>query len=108
VLTVIYDSATGNLYIDNPLEDLTGINFESESGIFTDAEEADLWWNAMFTDLDEGAIGSAVFGSFFTGDCDLGEVATAGLDESFLLNDLTLTYTRAGVTGSLLATLVVI
>jgi hypothetical protein len=78
----------GTLWIDAPAStNLTSINIDSASGIFTGHEWAQNL-DGSFDNHSEDNIFKATFGSSF-GSLSFGMVAMIGLSEEFLLNDLT-------------------
>ena len=84
--SLVYDSATGSLSVDAPAGiQLTSINIDSASDIFTGDAAQNL--GGSFDNDADGNIFKATFGGSF-GSIDLGNVATRGLSETFLLSDL--------------------
>jgi hypothetical protein len=84
--SVVYNPATGELAVDAPAGvELTSINIDSASGIFT-GESAQNLGGSFDNDADNN-IFKATFGSSFAS-LSFGNVAQPGLDETFLLNDL--------------------
>jgi hypothetical protein len=86
-LTVVYyDPATGEIAVAPPENtQLTSINLDSATGIFTNAPARNLG-GSFDNDMDEN-IFKATFGSSF-GQISFGNVAQPGLTEDFVLGDL--------------------
>ena len=85
--SLVYDAGTGELSVDAPAgTNLTSINIDSASGIFT-GDPAQNLGGSFDNDADNNVF-KATFGSSF-GSLSFGNVAQAGLDEQFLLEDLT-------------------
>ena len=85
--SVIYNATTGELGVDAPAgTELTSINIDSASGIFTGDAAQNL--GGSFDNDADNNIFKATFGSSF-GSLSFGSVAQAGLSEQFLLDDLT-------------------
>jgi hypothetical protein len=92
--SVVYNASTGELAVDGTAgTELTSINIDSASGIFTGAAAANL--GGSFDNDADGNIFKATFGSSF-GRVSFGNVAQAGLSEEFMLNDLTVVGSLAG------------
>ena len=92
--SLVYDSATGNLSVDAPAGfDLTSINIQSATAIFTESPAENLE-GAFDNDTDDN-IFKATFGGSF-GSLSFGQVATPGLSRDFLLSDLTVQGSLAG------------
>lgn len=92
--SVIYDAATGAVAVEpSDAIQLTSVNLESKAGIFTGDPAVQL--GGMF-DVDEDTdVFKATIGSSF-GAISFGRIAEPGLDEAFLLGDLTVTGSLAG------------
>ena len=92
--SVRYDAKTGEVSVDAPAgKDLTSINIESASGIFTGAPAQNL--GGSFDNDADTNIFKATFGSSF-GSLSFGNVAQPGLSETVLLGDLTVVGSLAG------------
>jgi hypothetical protein len=92
--SVVYDPSTGQVWVDPPAGvELTSINIDSASGIFT-GEPAQNLGGSFDNDTDNNVF-KATFGSSF-GALTFGNVAQAGLDEQLLLADLTVVGSLAG------------
>ena len=92
--SIVYDAATGQVSVDAPVGfELTSINLQSASGIFT-AGPAENLGDAFDNDSDDN-IFKATFGGSF-GSLSFGNVAEAGLSRTFLLDDLTVQGSLAG------------
>jgi hypothetical protein len=92
--SIVYNPATGELALDAPATtQLTSINIDSASGIFTGAPAQNL--GGSFDNDADNNIFKATFGSSF-GSLSFGNVAQPGLAESFLLSDLTVVGSLAG------------
>ena len=92
--SIIYDPNTGELGVNAPAStELTSINIDSASGIFT-GEPAQNLGGSFDNDADNN-IFKATFGSAF-GSLSFGTVAQAGLSEDFVRNDLTAVGSLAG------------
>jgi hypothetical protein len=84
--SIIYDAATGDVAVDTPAGvELTSINIDSASGIFTGGVALNL--GGSFDNDSDTNIFKATFGSSF-GSLSFGYVAQPGLPEDFVLNDL--------------------
>jgi hypothetical protein len=84
--SVGYDPGTGEVFVDAPGGvELTSINIDSASGIFTGAAALNL--GGSFDNDSDTNIFKATFGSRFAS-LSFGIVAQPGLSEEFLLNDL--------------------
>jgi hypothetical protein len=95
--SVVYNAATGELAVDAPVQaELTSINIDSASGIFTGQPAANL--GGSFDNDSDTNVFKATFGTSFGG-LSFGHVAQAGLSESFLLGDLTVIGSLAGGGG---------
>ncbi len=89
-----YVANTGELWVDPPLgAELTSVNIDSASGIFTGAPAENL--GGSFDNDTDNNIFKATFGSSF-GSIRFGNVAQAGLSQAFLLSDLTVVGSLAG------------
>jgi hypothetical protein len=92
--SVIYDAGTGEMAVDAPAGvELTSINIDSASGIFTGVAAQNL--GGSFDNDADNNIFKATFGSSF-GSLSFGPVAQAGLPEEFVLSDLTVVGSLAG------------
>ena len=92
--SIRYDSATGELSVDAPAGiELTSINIESGSSVFTGAPAENL--GGSFDNDTDSNIFKATFGGSF-GSISFGNVAQVGLSEDDLLNDLTIDGSLAG------------
>ena len=92
--SVIYNPTTGELAVDAPLAaELTSINIDSASGIFT-GDPAQNLGGSFDNDSDQN-IFKATFGSSF-GSLSFGNVAQAGLSEELVANDLSVVGSLAG------------
>ncbi len=92
--SIVYNPGTGEVAEDAPATtQLTSINIDSASGIFTGAAAQNL--GGSFDNDSDANIFKATFGSSF-GSLSFGAVAQAGLAESFLLSDLTVVGSLAG------------
>ena len=95
---VTYDAADGHVSV-HAAQPITSIQLDSASGVFTGDPAANL--GGPF-DVDADAkVFKATFGSSLS-DVDLGTVAPAGLEQGFLLADLTASgsYDAGGTFGS--------
>jgi hypothetical protein len=89
-----YDAGTGELFVDPPEGvELTSINVDSASGIFTGSPAENLG-GSFDNDADQN-IFKATFGGSF-GALSFGQVAPAGLSEEFLRGDLSVVGSLAG------------
>jgi hypothetical protein len=85
--SIIYRAATGEIVVDAPAgNELTSINIDSAAGIFTGDPAVHLG-GSFDHDADDN-IFKATFGSSF-GSLSFGAVARPGLEDDFLLGDLT-------------------
>ena len=85
--SVAYSAVTGELAIDAPAsKNFTSINFDSVSAVFTESPALNL--GGSFDNHSPGNIFKATFGKSFKS-LNFGKVAATGLEEAFLLNDLT-------------------
>ena len=92
--SIVYNASTGEMAVDAPAGiELTSINIDSASGIFTGGAAANL--GGSFDNDADGNVFKATFGSSF-GSLSFGSVAQAGLSEDFVLNDLTVIGSLAG------------
>jgi hypothetical protein len=92
--SVGYNPSTGEVLVDAPAGmELTSINIDSASGIFT-GESAQNLGGSFDNDADNN-IFKATFGSSF-GSVSFGNVAQTGLSEEFLLGDLSVVGSLAG------------
>jgi hypothetical protein len=92
--SLVYDPRNGELAVNAPAStQLTSINIDSASGIFTGAAAQNL--GGSFDNDSDTNIFKATFGSSF-GSLSFGNVAQAGLTKQFVLNDLTAVGSLAG------------
>jgi hypothetical protein len=85
--SIVYNAATGELAVDAPEgTELTSVNIDSASGIFTGQPAANL--GGSFDNDSDTNVFKATFGTSF-GSISFGNVAQPGLEEEFLLGDLT-------------------
>jgi hypothetical protein len=92
--SVGYNPATGEVFVDAPSGvELTSINIESASGIFTGDAAQNL--GGSFDNDADNNIFKATFGGSF-GSITFGNVAQAGLSQEVLLGDLTVVGSLAG------------
>ena len=92
--SVIYDPSTGEVAVDAPSGvELTSINIDSTSGIFTGAAAQKL--GGSFDNDADNNIFKATFGGSF-GSLSFDNVAQTGLPEEFVLGDLTVIGSLAG------------
>ena len=92
--SLVYFPATGELAVDAPAGvELTSINIESASGIFTGDAAQNL--GGSFDNDSDGNIFKATFGSSF-GSISFGSVAQAGLSEEVVFGDLSVVGSLAG------------
>ena len=92
--SIVYDPNSGELAVDSPLgTELTSVNIDSASGIFTGAAAENL--GGSFDNDSDNNIFKATFGSSF-GSLSFGLVAQTGLSEDFVANDLTVVGSLAG------------
>jgi hypothetical protein len=92
--SLVYNPGTGELAVDAPAAvQLTSINIDSASGVFTGAPAMNL--GGSFDNDANNNIFKATFGSSF-GSLSFGNVAQSGLAEQFVLNDLTVVGSLAG------------
>ena len=92
--SLVYDARSGELSVDAPTgAELTSINIDSASGMFTGDAAANL--GGSFDNDADNNIFKATFGSSF-GSISFGNVAQTGLSEEFVRNDLTAVGSIAG------------
>ena len=92
--SLVYDAGSGELSVDAPAgAQLTSVNIDSASGIFTGDAAANL--GGSFDNDADNNIFKATFGSSF-GSISFGNVAQSGLSEEFVRNDLTAVGSIAG------------
>jgi hypothetical protein len=92
-----YDASTGEIWVDPPAgRELTSINIDSASGIFTGSPAQNLG-GSFDHDADDNLF-KATFGTSF-GALSFGTVAQAGLAETFLRDDLTVVGSLSGGGG---------
>jgi hypothetical protein len=92
--SVVYNANTGEVAVDAPAgHELTSINIDSASGIFTGDAAQNL--EGSFDNDADNNIFKATFGGSF-GSLSFGNVAQTGLSEDFVLNDLSAVGSLAG------------
>ncbi len=92
--SVVYNPDTGEVAVDAPAgTELTSINIDSASGIFTGDAAQNL--GGSFDNDADSNIFKATFGSSF-GSISFGNVAQAGLSEEMVADDLTVVGSLAG------------
>lgn len=92
--SIVYHAGTGQLGVNAPAStELTSINIDSTSGIFTGDAAANL--GGSFDNDSDKNIFKATFGSSF-GSLSFGNVAHSGLSEEFIRGDLTVVGSLAG------------
>ena len=92
--SIVYWPESGELAVDGPVNySLTSINIDSASGIFTEQPARNLG-GSFDNDVDVN-IFKATFGGTFDS-VSFGNVAVSGLDEAFVLNDLTVVGSLTG------------
>jgi len=92
--SLVYDPSSGELSVDAPAgTELTSINIDSASGIFTGGAAENL--GGSFDNDADGNIFKATFGGSF-GSMSFGNVAAAGLSEEFVRGDLSAVGSLAG------------
>ena len=92
--SIVYNATTGEVSVDAPAgKDLTSVNIESASRIFTGDPAQNL--GGSFDNDADGNIFKATFGSSF-GSLSFGNVAQTGLSEDFVAGDLTVVGSLAG------------
>jgi hypothetical protein len=92
--SIVYDPSTGEMAVDAPAGvELTSINVDSASGIFTGGPAENL--GGSFDNDDDGNIFKATFGGSF-GSVSFGPVAQPGLSKQFVLDDLSVVGSLAG------------
>jgi hypothetical protein len=92
--SIVYNPATGELGVDAPAGiELTSINIDSASGIFTGEAATNL--GGSFDNDADNNIFKATFGGSF-GSISFGNVAQTGLSEDFVVGDLTAVGSLAG------------
>ena len=92
--SIVYDANTGEVAVNAPTgKDLTSVNIESASGIFTGAPAQNL--GGSFDNDSDTNIFKATFGSSF-GSLSFGQVAQPGLSQDFVAGDLTVVGSLAG------------
>lgn len=90
---ISYNSESGELFLTSPI-DLTAINISSASGVFTGLTPGDVL-DGSFDVHQDGNIFKATFGDSF-GNLSFGPIVQTGLSTEFLMNDLTITGSKAG------------
>ena len=89
-----YNANTGEVWVDAPAgRDLTSINIDSASGVFTGDPAQNL--GGSFDNDADGNIFKATFGSSF-GSLSFGSVAQTGLSAEFVASDLSVVGSLAG------------
>ncbi len=92
--SIVYDPRSGEVAVDAPATtQLTSVNIDSASGIFTGAPAQNL--GGSFDNDSDTNIFKATFGSSF-GTLSFGNVAQPGLSKAFVTNDLTVVGSLAG------------
>ena len=92
--SIVYNPNTGEVAVDAPAgKDLTSVNIESASGIFTGAPAQNL--GGSFDNDSDTNIFKATFGSSF-GSLSFGNVAQPGLAQDLVAADLTVVGSLAG------------
>jgi hypothetical protein len=92
--SIVYNPATGEVAVDAPATtQLTSINIDSASGIFTGAPAQNL--GGSFDNDSDTNVFKATFGSSF-GTLSFGNVAQPGLSKALVTNDLTVVGSLAG------------
>jgi hypothetical protein len=92
--SIVYDAGTGEVSVDAPAGvELTSINIDSASGVFTGAAAQNL--GGSFDNDSDNNIFKATFGGSF-GSLSFGTVAQTGLSEEFVRGDLTAVGSLAG------------
>lgn len=92
--SIVYDRATGEIAVHPPEGvELTAINIDSESGIFT-GDSAENLGGSFDNDTDDNLFKATFGGSF--GSISFGDVAQVGLSEEAVSNDLTVMGSLAG------------
>ena len=92
--SVGYDAASGEVWVEVPIGvEITSINIESKSGIFTGDPAS--WLDGAFDNDSDTNIFKATFGGSFT-TVSFGNVARTNLTQDFLQNDLTVSGSQAG------------
>ena len=92
--SIVYDPRTGEVSVDAPAgAELTSINVDSAAGIFT-AEPAQNLGGSFDNDADNNMFKATFGGSF--GSLSFGNIAQPGLQESFVLGDLSVVGSLAG------------
>ena len=92
--SIVYNASTGEVAVNSPTgKELTSVNIESASSIFTGAPAQNL--GGSFDNDKDNNIFKATFGSSF-GSLSFGNVAQAGLSEDFVAGDLTVVGSLAG------------
>ena len=92
--SVGYDARTGEVWVDTPGDtNLTSINIDSASSIFTGATPKNLVGG--FDHDADGSLFKITFGGTF-GSLSFGNVAQAGLSKEYVLGDLTVIGSLAG------------
>lgn len=89
-----YDAGSGELWVDAPAGvELTSVNIESASGIFTGEPAQNL--GGSFDNDGDNNVFKATFGGSF-GSISFGNVAASGLSEVFVAGDLSVVGSLAG------------
>jgi hypothetical protein len=96
--SIVYNATTGELGVNAPANtNLTSVNIDSTSGIFTGHANA-LNLDGSFDNAADNNIFKATFGDSF-GSLSFGQVAQAGLSREFVLEDLTVVGSLEGGGG---------
>ena len=91
--SIVYNQGTGEVSVDAPAgKNLTSVNIESASGIFTGAAQN---LGGSFDNDTDNNVFKATFGGSF-GSLSFGNVAQAGLTEAFVAGDLTVVGSLSG------------
>ena len=92
--SIVYNANTGEVAVNAPTgKELTSVNIQSASSIFTGAPAQNL--GGSFDNDKDDNIFKATFGSSF-GSLSFGNVAQAGLSEDYVAGDLTVVGSLAG------------
>ena len=98
VLSVLYDPTSGSLGYDADGQDANSVSVTSATGIFTGAAPS-FPANGIFNADDDDEIGTASFTGPLPDTWTFGDVADTNESAAFLLGDLTVTYSREGMSG---------
>ena len=95
--SIVYDTASGELEVNTPASsELTSINIHSVAGIFS--AELPHCFGSFCQDIDDNSLFRASFREGF-GDFSWGNIADPGLEEQFILDDLTVVGSLRGGGG---------